>query len=510
MSTTATSSPQAMLASVDSVINRLGDGSQRKRTHSEISDAPDAVVSSHNDLYRYLHPCLVEKKSNVAVFVMGARGSGKSRMVEDTLLKLDQSKFRILRLNGLVIRGNDVCFAVNELARQMSDLALTQSGKTDSNLLRLKKTSFTSNLALLDETFKLAKVVGKPILIVIDEMDAFMGSTASLEFSTNAQDREWDRQVLMYHILDRVASRDSALSFIGITSHSASAILFEKRVRSRADGTSKTIFVKPFNSYETLTQVLLQKFDGVDGLQAKIARLLCSSEDADDGEEEKQVKQIRQVLKRNYACGKDLRWYLRVVFVALSLYREDVRVSLLQDGSSDQPLLVEFQPKYILESLAIMGASATGCEDASFATNPRTQILKDLSGPQVAVLLAGRRILSRDAREQDMPQPLTFQRMFSDYSTYKGNSNRYSSRLFRRAFTQLLEMDVFRPSFDHSGGGPLQYEYSGSYTEMDATSLSKLPLHVPFQLEIELTRALKDNWLDCSTALRDWGMKENS
>jgi hypothetical protein len=286
-------------------------------------------------------------------------------------------------------------------------------------------------------------------------------------------------------------------------------MLFEKRVRSRADGTSKTIFVKPFSSYETLTQLLLQKFDGVDDLKAKISKLLCPSENDYDGEEEKRVKQIRQVFKRNYVCGKDLRWFIRVVCVALSLYREDLRVSLLQDDSSDRPLPVEFQPKYILEGLAIMGASATGCEDAGFATNPRTQILKDLSGPQVAVLLAGRRILSRDVRE-DMPQPLTFQRMLSDYSTYKGNSNRYSSRLFRRAFTQLLEMDVVRPSFDHSGGGPLQYEYSGSYTEMDATSLSKLPLHVPFQLEIELTRALKDNWLDCSTALQDWGMKENS
>jgi len=496
----AASSPQETLASLDSIINRLGDSSQRKRAHSEISSSPD------DDLYRLLHPCLVEQKSNVTVFVMGSRGSGKSRLVENTLLKLDQTKFCVLRLNGLMIRGNDVGFAVNELVRQISDLALAQVGQADSNLLRLKKTSFISNLSLLDETFRLAKVVKRPILIIIDEMDAFSGSAGSMEVNTTILERakEKDRQVLLYHILDRVASRESSLSFVGITSHSATATLLEKRVKSRAEGTSKTIFVTPFDSYETLTQLLLQKFDGVERLKSTLAKWLRIDNEA----KEKEVRQISQVFQRNCNAGKDLRWFVRVLAVALSLYREDLRISLQEDKAPDQRL-VQFQPKYMLEALAIMGASATGCEDASFLTNPRIQILKDLSGPQVAVLLAGRRILSREAGKE-IPQPLTLHRMLSDYTTYKGNSNCYSPRLFRRAFTQIVEMDVLRPSFDHSGGGPLQYEYGGSFAEMDATSISRMPLHVPYELDIELTRAIKGNLLDCSTALQDWGMKENS
>jgi ABC-type lipoprotein export system ATPase subunit len=87
-----------------------GDGTRRKRTHTETSAVDD-------NLYRLLYPCLVERKNNAAAFFMGSRGSGKSRLVENCLTRMDQSKFHILWLNGLIIRGNDVGFAVNKLMR---------------------------------------------------------------------------------------------------------------------------------------------------------------------------------------------------------------------------------------------------------------------------------------------------------------------------------------------------------------------------------------------------------
>ena len=490
--------PQSTVIScLDGIINRLGDGSRRKRSHSE-------TKSVDEDLYRLLHPCLVEHKTNVAAFVMGSRGSGKSRLVENCLSRMDRSKFRTLRLNGLVVRGNDVAFAVNELVRQLSELAFLDTGQRDTALLRLKRTSFTSNLSLLDEVFKLAKVDERPILIILDEMDAFAGSSGHLDVNTNLVERTVDRQLLLYHILDRVASSDSSLCFIGITSHLAAVSLLEKRVRSRAEGTSKTIFVKPFNSYATLIQVLLPKFDGSQKLRSSMEEWLSLEKETTELE----VKLLRQIFQRNYKIGKDLRWFTRVFSVALTLYRENVRVAPSSEDPIHSPPL-EFEPKYLLESLAIMGASATGCDDASFITEPRIQVLKDLSGPQVALLLAARRLLARDAKIEDVPKPLTLDRMLHEYQSYKGNSNRYSGRLLLRSFTQMLEMDVFRPSSDHSGGGPLQYEYSGSFAEMDTTTLTKLPLHVPYGLEVELTRTLKDKLLDCSTALQDWGKKEN-
>jgi hypothetical protein len=125
-------------------------------------------------------------------------------------------------------------------------------------------------------------------------------------------------------------------------------------------------------------------------------------------------------------------------------------------------------------------------------------------------VLAARRILARDSIIPEEPKPLTLERMLNEYQSFKkGNSNRYSRRLLFRCFTQMMEMDIFRPSSDHSGGGPLQYQYGGSFAEMDSTTMTKLPLHVPYGLDSQLMRALKDKLFDCSIALEEWGKRIN-
>jgi Cdc6-like AAA superfamily ATPase len=242
----AMQSSNTIIACLDGIINRLGDGSRRKRAHAETNQIDD-------DLYRLLYPCLVQRKNNAAAFVMGSRGCGKSRLVENCLARMDQSKFHTLRLNGLVIRGNDVGFAVNELVRQLSELAVLHDGETGTNdLVRLKRTTFTSNLALLDEMLHLAKVHHRPILIILDEMDAFAGSSAQLDVASNTMERSADRQLLLYHILDRVSTPGSSVCFIGITSHLAAISLLEKRVRSRAEGTAQIFIVNPLASQSAL------------------------------------------------------------------------------------------------------------------------------------------------------------------------------------------------------------------------------------------------------------------
>lgn len=487
-------SDENMLSRIDGIVNRLGDGSRRKRVYSEMTKADD-------DLYRLLVPCLVEHTNNVAAFVMGPRGCGKNRLVENCLLRMDQSKFHTLRLNGLVIRGNDVGSAVVELVRQLSELALVDA--VDSDLLRLKRTNFTWNLELLDEMFRLARVDNRPILIIMDEMDAFAGSSAHLDATTNLMDRSAERQLLLYHILDRVAARGSSLCFIGISSHLESKSLLEKRVRSRAEGTSKTIFVKPLESYASLIELLMQKFDGAGALRSMVQGWLSMTIETNDAG----VVKLRQRFERSYMKGNDLRWFARVVSIALALFREEARVAL-SDENNAQTASCAFHPKYLIEALSIMDAPTTGCEHESTATEARICVLKDLSEPQVSLLLAARRLLTRDGKA-DVPKPLTFDRILNEYQSFKrGNSNR-DIRLLLRSFSQMLEMDVFRPSSDHSGGGALQYEYGWSLEDMDATSLSKMPLHLPYELEAELTRALKDQLLDCSTALQEWGRKEN-
>lgn len=487
-------SDEKMLSFVDGIINRLGDGSQRKRTYSEMTEVDD-------DLYRLLFPCLVEHKNNVAAFVMGRRGCGKSRLVENCLSRMDQSKFHTLRLNGLALRGNDVSSAVVELVRQLSELERVEA--LDSDLLRLKRTNFTWNLELLDEMFRLAKVGKCPILIILDEMDAFAGSSANLDVTTNMMDRSADRQLLLYHILDRVATRGSSLCFIGISSHLKSISLLEKRVRSRAEGSSKIIFVKPFESYDALIELLLRKFDGPGGLRPILEEWLSSTIETTD----ETVMQLRKCFEQSYKEGKDLRWFIRVASVALALFREECRVVLCDENTSRSQTCA-FHPKYFVEALTIMGAPTSGCDLESTLAEPRIRALKDLPEPHVSLLLAARRLLTRDGKV-DAPKPLTFDRILNEYQSFKkGYSNRCSRLLFR-SFTQMLETDVFRPSLDHSGGGALQYDYCWSAEEMDLTSLSRMPLHLPYEVEAELTRALKDQLLDCSTALQEWGKKEN-
>mmetsp|Transcript_21401 Transcript_21401/g.32502 ORF Transcript_21401/g.32502 Transcript_21401/m.32502 type:complete len:518 (+) Transcript_21401:81-1634(+) len=509
---------QSMISTLDDIISNLDDSS-RKRPRAELT-------GNENELYRLIYPCLVDRSTNVAAFVMGARGSGKSRLVEECLSKLDSTKFRTLRLNGLVARGNDVGFCVHELVRQLSELAIV--GKEDSKLLelmRLKRTSFTSNLSLLDEAFQLARVDEKPILIILDELEAFAGSPASLE--TKLVERAADRQLLLYHILDRVTAPGSSLCFIGVTSHFGVVSLLEKRVRSRAEGTSRTIFVCPFDSYKSLIDVLIGKVEDKN-LRLHLIDWLSVEKQIED----QQVQLVREIMQRNYRIGKDLRWFTRVLSLGLSLYRKDNQVLLSESQKGSLSLVgsfnleqkcyqtevedcsahtidkVQFKPCYLLEALKVMGASWCSESNKITSTEPRMKILEDLSSPQVAILLAARRILARDALKEEFPKPLTIHRMLHEYQSYKGQANIFSRHLLLRSFKQMIEMGAFQKSSDHSGGGPLQYNGS-SFSEMDMASLSKMPLHVPYELELELTRALKDGLLDCSTALKEWGKRKN-
>ena len=178
-------------------------------------------------------------------------------------------------------------------------------------------------------------------------------------------------------------------------------------------------------------------------------------------------------------------------------------------------IIPTFQPHYFWQALISMNASlahtTSTLQVENMAANPRMQALMDLSGPQVALVLSARRILARDAQNEDdssSPKPLTLQRMIQEYQSYRG-PNRYPERLLTQSFWMLLETDVLRPSADHVGGAPLQYGYSQQWYAMDQATISRLPLHLPVDVPRELDQALKDNLLECSTSLRDWGRKNN-
>jgi Cdc6-like AAA superfamily ATPase len=120
--------------------------------------------------------------------------------------------------------------------------------KQEKHMLRLRKSAFTSNLSLLESTLKIAEVDRIPVLFILDELDSFTD--------------KGERQLLLYHLLDHVATPGSNLCLVGITPSFATLSLLEKRIQSLAEGTSKVCYVRSLGTYEELLDFLKFKLDG--------------------------------------------------------------------------------------------------------------------------------------------------------------------------------------------------------------------------------------------------------
>lgn len=151
--------------------------------------------------------------SSSAAILMGAKGSGKSLLLERVLLACREQKnnqqkcnsgilYRRVTINGIGCRGQDVSSVVYEIIRQLSEIAFQSATtiilnkqdnnddgsrikeieeqkvnrkrrKRDKDMLRLRKSAFTSNLALLNSSLEIADADGIPVLLVLDELDSF-------------------------------------------------------------------------------------------------------------------------------------------------------------------------------------------------------------------------------------------------------------------------------------------------------------------------------------------------
>ena len=550
-----------------------------------------------------------EAPRNVSAVLMGPKGNGKSLVLERALAEIrrigggvegDEGKggvktsrgtslFRIVRLNGLLVRGDDVGGIVREIVRQLSEIAEREhilrrkrlrvqkdldedrddDGTISSKLLRLRHSSFTSNLSLLDETLRIAFIDSIPIVIVLDELDAFLSSggppSAVLgdagigagggPASTLTGPSQSERQLLLYHLLDRVADHGSLLSLVGITSRLSTVGMFEKRVKSRAEGTSKVIYFGHPKTFEGLVKIMASKFDKeraqdcAGGYSQRLRDqlkdiLLPSARKASDHngncEEESDSERVREMFQRNYNLGRDVRWFCRVLSEALSLLAEDFQSApYSSDNGGSEGDKIDLTPGYLMEGLVAMGGTfgvsdsdrlgaivggghraqdAGGQmrvgDDNSAAADPRLRALLDLPPPQLAVLLAARRVLRRDDTRADddasRRPALTYDRLRAEYHLYRrtaAGGHALGSRAFFKAFVHLVETDLVRPAADHTGGGALQYLYRKGSELTDEMTAKKVPLHILVDVERELERMLKDGRLDCPTLLKEWGMR---
>lgn len=577
------------LKAIDCVIRNLGDNPPlpRKRKIDHVADTttnpdltnviPVGKEEQFHSLYQVLQQGLIgadgvgSKKElrNVSSLLFGPRGSGKSLVLNACISALlnqnnhvdGKPRFRVVRLNGIAIKGHDVTVVLREICKQLLEQALAQSNshtkeklsnsnqssaneekiiqaklhdimEKETHAFRMRQTTFNNTMALVDEALQTASIDSIPILIVLEELDAFFLNSKAFSASSGnitvgnsgtskrGSDGPSDRHVLLYHLLDRVAGKGSLVSLVGITSRLTTVGLFEKRVRSRAEGTTTVIyFFDQKSSYKKLVEILMSNFDvgttdstlikHLEHLKMSVKEfLLPSSEGISIPEEDNDNQRvIMDTLSRSYDLGKTVRWFNRVLSLSLVFYSMKLQNS--------EVTVVPFDANCLLEAVEAMGATIlrtsqdTDNDDSHGVlklnlTSPRLQSLLDLSSTQVAILLAARRIITRDNQKDDLDLdlPLTYERIEREYESF---SYQFDRSLFFKSFCRLFG-GLVMPTKDSTSSMPLMYFYSASSSiqNMNEQAVKKMPIQINIDVNYELGEVLSRDLLPCNAALKDW------
>ncbi|KAI9709861.1 MAG: hypothetical protein M1812_007569 [Candelaria pacifica] len=156
-----------------------------------------------------------------SMIIIGARGSGKSAIVESIISDLvvdHNSDFHVVRLNGFI--HTDDKLALRDIWRQLG-----KEMKVDEDAMN--KTSnyadtLSSLLALLSHPSELAQnetdETSKSVIFIMDEFDLFTSHP---------------RQTLLYNLFDIAQSRKAPIAVLGLTSRVDVTESLEKRVKSR-------------------------------------------------------------------------------------------------------------------------------------------------------------------------------------------------------------------------------------------------------------------------------------
>ena len=282
--------------------------------------------------------------------------------------------------------------------------------RDDDGGLRTRRTGFNTYISMLDEVLRSARVDRIPILIVLDGIDSFLAD----EKAGNSGDYQFDessgggagragrsRQLLLYHLLDRVADHKFLVSVVGTTDRIHTMNGLEKRVQSRAEGTSRTVYFDMPGGHEELVAGLLGKFyvppneeeDGADGegageggeddyteyramveLRDEVAAILNAPDDDDDDEDglpssdeaslRRDRRLVRDAVRRSHAGGADMRFFVGAVDAALGYLSHEIdeaEASLLGgDGDVAATAVPVLTPGHLARGLYGMGARFEG------------------------------------------------------------------------------------------------------------------------------------------------------
>lgn len=156
-----------------------------------------------------------------SMLVIGARGCGKTTMVESVLSDIGlehRDQFHVVRLNGFI--HTDDKLALKDIWRQLGKEMEVEDdliGKTNNYADTL-----ASLLALLSHPSEIAEsnegVTSKSVVFIMDEFDLF---------ATHA------RQTLLYNLFDIAQARKAPIAVLGLTNKIDVVESLEKRVKSR-------------------------------------------------------------------------------------------------------------------------------------------------------------------------------------------------------------------------------------------------------------------------------------
>ncbi|KAG7130542.1 Origin recognition complex subunit 4 like protein [Verticillium longisporum] len=155
-----------------------------------------------------------------SMLVIGARGCGKTTLVENIIAELSfshKSEFHVIRLNGFI--HTDDKLALKEIWRQ---LGKEMEVDDDINAKSNYADTMASLLALLSHPSEISQteegVTSKAVIFIIDEFDMFASHA---------------RQTLLYNLFDIAQARKAPIAVLGCTTRMDVVEMLEKRVKSR-------------------------------------------------------------------------------------------------------------------------------------------------------------------------------------------------------------------------------------------------------------------------------------
>jgi len=174
----------------------------------------------YRSVYQVVEHTIIAGEGN-SMLVIGARGSGKTALVNKVLAEVakdNRGNYHVVRLNGFIHTDDKV--ALREIWRQLGkEMAIEDDGSGPG---KNYADTLSILLALLshpsEHTGEMTDQVAKAVIFVMDEFDLFA---------------QHPRQTLLYNLFDISQSRKAPIAVLGLTTRIDVTNSLEKRVKSR-------------------------------------------------------------------------------------------------------------------------------------------------------------------------------------------------------------------------------------------------------------------------------------